>query len=498
MKINVSNPDLITCQNEQLSILILGGIKISGLDRMRVTLKIEKKEGDQHPLRYNLDLYNQEQVSKLVEKVSVEHDQTHDYLKDLFNHLTNELEKYRFETLELLSGSNPDNEIHLTTSQKKEAITFLSQQDLMNITQANIGRSGVVGEEINRLLMYMVFTSRKTTNPLHLICFGQSGEGKTHLQETVGLLIPDEDKIEITALTKNALYYFQDKDLDRKVLLLEDIDGVESALFPLRELQSKRQLTKSLTVKDKRGRLQTIVHTVKGNVSIVGATTKESIYEDNSNRSILINLDTSEEQDQKIMQHQKDLYGGALNGSDINKVRTLFQNSQRILEPLNVVNPYASKLFFPNLVNKPRRALRIYLSLIETITYYHQYQRRKFKDEAGNYFINTKKEDIEWANYLLKESLLIGNDNLSSGCRKFYEQLSKQQSNFTSKDLKARFRMNHNTMKHYMKQLVQEGYLKIVSGTKHQGYTYQLMNEVPNEQHRNQLETLLKKQLKNL
>jgi hypothetical protein len=52
----------------------------------------------------------------------------------------------------------------------------------------------VIGEEINRLIMYLVFTSRKTARPLHIISFGSSGSGKSHLQEKVSELIPRKIK----------------------------------------------------------------------------------------------------------------------------------------------------------------------------------------------------------------------------------------------------------------------------------------------------------------
>ena len=488
MPINTSNPELITYQDEELSILILGGIKISGLDRMKVTLKFERKE--EYPLRYNADLYNQSQVTKLIEKVQEHYELEEDYLVDLFSQLTNKLEKYRFEVMESLSGIGERKEVKLSKADKEEAETFLSRSDLMKASQESIELS-VVGEPINRLLIYLVFTSRKAENPLHLICFGKSGEGKTHLQESVGMLIPDEDKIEITSITKNSLYYFKDRDLDKKVLLLEDIDGVESALFPIRELQSKRQLTKSLTVKDAKGQLKTVVQSVKGNVTIVGATTRETIYEDNGNRSLLIHLDTSSEQDQRIMKYQKDLFSGNIDKKEIERTRQLFHNCQRVLEPMKVVNPFAEDLTLPPFIKTPRRAMRIYLSLIETITFYHQFQRRKYKDESGGAYIKTTKEDISWANLLLKESLLQRNDDLSSGCRNFYSQVKEKYKTFTTREIKEDFRINHNTLKNYLKHLQQEGYVKIKSGNKHKGFTYELLERVPNERRREELKEQL-------
>ena len=55
IELHTDNPEYFTWQYEQLQIAILGGLKIEGLDRMRVTLKIEWK---QLAVRHNLDLYN--------------------------------------------------------------------------------------------------------------------------------------------------------------------------------------------------------------------------------------------------------------------------------------------------------------------------------------------------------------------------------------------------------------------------------------------------------
>lgn len=41
LKIDVSNPEAITYITEEISYTILGGIRLEGLDRLRVTIKIE-------------------------------------------------------------------------------------------------------------------------------------------------------------------------------------------------------------------------------------------------------------------------------------------------------------------------------------------------------------------------------------------------------------------------------------------------------------------------
>ncbi|WP_323028351.1 hypothetical protein [Gelidibacter japonicus] len=219
--------------------------------------------------------------------------------------LTKELEDYRFLFVEKEQQAVAPFFKELSATEIKQAEKFLTSKDLLKRTNDLIGKSGVIGEEHNRQTMFLIFTSRKTNNPLHCISLGSSGTGKTHLQSKVSELIPEEDKIEITVLSANAFYYFNRTELQHKLILIEDLDGAESVLYPLRELQSKKRITKTVVHKDAKGDTKTIHLTVEGPVSVAGCTTQESIYEDNSNRSFLLYIDESEEQDQKIMDYQR-------------------------------------------------------------------------------------------------------------------------------------------------------------------------------------------------
>jgi len=61
--LNTDNAEYITWQYEQLQIALLGGFVIEGMDRMRVTVKVEWKN---KAVRHNLDLNNESAVEKLV------------------------------------------------------------------------------------------------------------------------------------------------------------------------------------------------------------------------------------------------------------------------------------------------------------------------------------------------------------------------------------------------------------------------------------------------
>ena len=65
--LDTTNAEHLTYDHPPLNIAVLGGIRLEGLDRMRVTLKIEVEH---LALRHNLDLYNDTQTDKLVRKVA--------------------------------------------------------------------------------------------------------------------------------------------------------------------------------------------------------------------------------------------------------------------------------------------------------------------------------------------------------------------------------------------------------------------------------------------
>ncbi|MCA2951404.1 hypothetical protein [Microcystis sp. M112S1] len=478
-KLDTTNPDHLLYRNGMLDIAILGGIRLEGLDRMRVTLKIQIEH---LAIRHNLDLYNDTQVEKLIRKVADKLEVGTSVIGAALNELTELLEQHRLGQIEKQNTQQREKKKILTHEEQQEARIYLSAPNLIERTREDIGKAGVIGEEMNRLLMYLIFTSRKREHPLHIISLGSSGIGKTHLQEKVSALIPDEDKMESTSLTASAIYYFGRYDLRHKVLLFEDMDGAMNALFPIRELQSKRKIIRTVPFKNTKGETKSIQLIVEGPVSIAGCTTKESIYEDNANRSFLIYIDESKEQDEKVMEYQRKFSAGKIDVVEQQKIINAFQNMQRMLQPLQVRNPFAEFLKIPEEVFKPRRTNAHYLAFIELITFYHQYQReKKYDKETGEEYIETTLEDIAEANKLMKEILLRKSDELNGACRSYFEKLKeylneKKQSYYTNREIRQSLRVNANNQKRYSLQLVSGGYIRKGKGSKAKGYAYEVVS----------------------
>ena len=290
----------------------------------------------------------------------------------------------------------------------------------------------------------------------------------------------------------NAFYYFGQRELKHKLILIEDLDGAENVLYPLRELMSKKRISKTIAIKSKNGDTKTIHLIVEGPVAVSGCTTKESIYEDNANRSFLLYLDESKEQDEKIMEYQRKLRAGKIDTTQENTIKELMKNCQRILEPVRVLNPYAEFLTIPNEVLKPRRSNDHYLLAIEAITFYKQYQREKKADENGEMFIEVTIEDIEEANELLKDILLRKSDELSGSCRDYLQHISEYLRNlpspngegsgvrsFNNREIRKYLKLEPTKQKRFTTLLLESYYIKRLQGSKAKGYEYSITS--PNE-----------------
>jgi DNA primase len=481
--LNTRNPDYITYTTDELQIIILGGINLQQLDRLRITVKISRTDtGDPlHSIRHTLDLYHSDYLEKFINKACEQLETGTNVLKRAIAELTEQIEQYRLSKIESLKELKPKQR-QLTEQGQRKAINYLKAPRLMERTNSDIGKTGMIGEENNRLLMYLVFTSRLREQPLHIISLGSSGTGKTYLQEKVSEMIPEQDKLEITILSENAFYYFDRKELKHKLVLIEDMDGAQDVLYPLRELQSKKRISKTIPIKDSKGNLRTITLQVEGPICLAGTTTRERLFEDNSNRSLLIYLDNSHEHKEQIMEYQRKLSAGKVNTKEENELKEFFKDMQSVLKPIHVRNPYAEMLKLPEYVFKPLRTNSHYLATIETITFYHQYQRELKTDETtGELYIETTLEDIEWANKLLRDVLLAKADELNQALRNFYETLkyhvkASGKGVFYSKEIREKLRMNPMTVNRYTRELENRNFIKRTGGNKKSGFEYEISN----------------------
>lgn len=523
-KLNTSNPDALVYANDMLKQTVLGGIKLEGFDRMRVTLKVELKDSSRPPVRHNLDLYNDNQLEKFIRKVAERLEIGTSVIAASLSELTEQLEKYRLD--EIKAQQSSANEIkHLTEKEKEAAKEHLQQENLLEQSSKDLQNTGIQGEEENAMILLLAMTSRKMRDPLSVICLAKSGVGKSYLMEKVAQCIPPEEAKEHTQFSGNSFYYFKREEIKGTVFLIEDLDGAQAVMFPIRELQTKKRISKTVTIKDKNGQMRTITLIVEGPVSVIGCTTREKIYEDNANRAILIYLDGSKEQDERIMNYQKNLRANLIDTHTEKLLQDKLQNMQRVLEPVKVVNPYAPIIDIPKEDFKPRRTLPLLLGFIEAITFYHQYQRDWINMETGEIsesdsrtpleiinseqiFIEVHPQDIENGFKLMKDVLFRKSDELSGAAREFYQWLSNKERKFTdpkmnsgkgfyARDVRAESRIHPRTLNRYLNELSEYGLLQVTGGNKNTtGYSYKLVENRSYEELQKSIDTQIEKVIK--
>jgi DNA primase len=474
---DTANPERIVFETEVLHITIWGGIEKENLSRLRISVHIRNKNDKYKTYRDDVNLYSYPQVKKLVQSISESLELPSPQVTQTITELTEQLEAYRLaERNSQLIALRP-KQYEMSPEEQKQAEKLLRSKDLVKHTLKLISQSGLIGEQKNGLLLYFLYLSRITDEPLHAIIFGKSGSGKTYLQTKVSECLPEESVRTITSLTENTLYYSAKDFWKHKVLLIEDLEGVYNAFLPLREFMSKQSISKLTTDKDAKGNNVQKVLTVDGPICVSGATTKESLYEDNANRSFLLHVDEGAQHMDEVMEFQRKQKAGMINEEQQREARQLLQNVQRLLQNVKIINPYALELRIPDLVFKKLRTNMHYLRLIEIITLYHQQQREVKTDSNGQRYIETNLTDIACANWLVKETLLRKSDELSGELREFFESLkSKNEKDYTffAKDLRKRLRIHPMKLSRYLVQLESRGYIKRTGGNRQQGFEYQV------------------------
>ena len=75
----------------------------------------------------------------------------------------------------------------------------------------------------------------------------RSAAGKSFLQDAVLSLMPKSDFIKYTRLTDQALFYQGKDSLKHKILAIEELDGLDEAIYSIRSIQSSRKITIAYT-----------------------------------------------------------------------------------------------------------------------------------------------------------------------------------------------------------------------------------------------------------
>ena len=317
-------------------------------------------------------------------------------------------------------------EIQLAPDERKQALELLQSPNLVERLAESFDAAGIVGEQTNKLAAYLAATSRLLDRPLAVIIQSTSAAGKTALMEAVLSFFPSEDQVKYSAMTGQSLYYLGEKNLRHKILAIVEEEGAEKASYALKLLQSEGELTIASTGKDATtGRMKTEEYHVEGPVAILLTTTSIDIDEELMNRCLVLTVDESRKQTERIhkLQRQARTLEGLRLKKRRKKILTLLQNAQRLLKSIDIINPFADELTFTAERTRTRRDHEKYLTLIESVTLLHQHQRPLEEDPEAGPHLKTTLEDIAIANAIAPEVLGRSLDELPPQTRRLLDAL---------------------------------------------------------------------------
>jgi hypothetical protein len=295
--------------------------------------------------------------------------------------------------------------------------------------------------------------------------------------EAVLAFMPEEQRVQYSAMTGQSLFYMSDTDLQHKVLAIAEEAGAQRASYPLKLLQSEGEVSIASTGKDPvSGKHVTHEYRVKGPVMLFLTTTAPDVDEELMNRCLVL--------------------AGLLRKRKRDAVVKLHRNAQRLLRRLYVANDLALELSFPDSMTRARRDHMKFLTLIRAIAFLHQWQRevKTGIDEDGQPFeyIQTTAGDVELAKKLIHEVLGRSLDDMTAQTRKLLlmvdemvtvecqrQKIERTEYRFSRRDVRAYTSWSDSQLKNHLGRLQDMEYLIVHRGGRGQSLVYELFFERP-------------------
>jgi DNA primase catalytic core len=440
-----------------------------------------------------LDLYVARQRSVFTKQAAQEIGVKEEVIRRDLGRVLMKLEELQDEQIK--KALEPEKkEIEIGPEERALAMELLRDPRLLERIIEDFALCGVVGEETNKLVGYLGVVSRHLESPLAIMVQSSSAAGKSSLMEAVLAFLPDEQRVQYSAMTGQSLFYMGEQDLKHKVLAIVEEEGAHSASYALKLLQSEGVLTIASTGKDPAtGRLLTHQYRVEGPVMIFLTTTAIDLDEEMLNRCLVLSVNEDRAQTQAIhrVQREAQTLEGLLQRRDRSTILAVHRNAQRLLKPVFVANPYARELTFHDSQTRTRRDHMKYLTLIRSVALLHQHQRpRKTVEHRGRMveYIEVTVNDIAVANRLAHEVLGRSLDELPPQTRRLLlaidtmvtaecerQKMARSDYRFSRRDVREATGWGDTQLKIHLHRLEEMEYLLAHRGGRGQSFVYELV-----------------------
>lgn len=348
--------------------------------------------------------------------------------------------------------------------------------------------SKIVGEQNNIKLLWCACISKDLPrqNRLSVIITSQSSAGKSNLVNNV--LTPfKEDVVDYTDYTP-AFLKRQQSNFNGKIFKMEQMEKVNEqhqvSLSNLKFLLSEGKMRIGLADRNEKGMIEPKIFEVNGIPVFISTSTNYNIDPESLNRTFLMQVDETEEQTKKIVQHTFNQYGTLrINDcwtDDVNELSKLAKIYKGLASQItDIIIPFGKKIQdrIPTTNLEIRRDLQKILNLTCAIAFTHASKRIRIRDNHGkDYLVDNYGSTEKRYTYALiadpddfKEAIEIGGETIKQTLNKLnkssmdvYQTLVKLFADDTVgvsvKDMAKALKLSQNRARELLNQLLRSGH----------------------------------------
>jgi hypothetical protein len=279
---------------------------------------------------------------------------------------------------------------------QKAARELLADPQFLFRVGKQIEAAGVIGENRNRLALYLACLTTALEKPVSMLVKGGTSSGKSNLVKAVLALVPGDLVVSRSSYSGKALAYGAE-ELEGKIIHIAEHRRGKDAQFYVRLLQSEGVVEHESTVVSGSNR-GTVVVARRAEPVFLSTTTDEKIYPDDETRYLSLRTDESAEQTNAIVQAQfrKNESQGMKDMAVWHEVFRILRHQVPNIEYPEWFSSLANHI--PSSDTRARRDSPRFLTLMEAVA-----RCRSFSDGRA---LNSKVLRIDFADYCVAFRIL--------------------------------------------------------------------------------------------
>ena len=326
----------------------------------------------------------------------------------------NELSIIEQEKIDIQQAKQEKN-----TAKSKKAVTKLKSLKQPMVYIGSLVEWFTAGERNNIVYAFTVYAGQIILkNPVSVICLGEAGSGKSHIQETALKLIPKSYVVNEKKITEAALFNRAKNDeyfYDGKIVNYGDMGGsndhdfMEESKNLMKELQSDGHLNKPLSVPDGEGGWEVQDLKLTGRPCLTYTTIPNHKFDEQEmSRSIFItprmdNQDIFNRRNSALeFKHGRSYKNLKYYEKEAELIPYMLLHLRKVFEDITIINPYV--YFVINFLKDSsfyKRDFEKFNGLLKTITALNFYNHEVYEVD-GKKIILTNIQDVQLFMSLLK------------------------------------------------------------------------------------------------